>query len=293
MNLKKFFISIVLLILLINCSTNEDGSPESESQTPPETEIGENAEDEPTKEPEESPEIVKMLKTFSSTDPGFAFAQRDFHYEDGFLTQFDYNNESKTYVYDDLERLTIVTSEYYTLKYEYDDQSQLIQVKKIVNNETEFVIDLTYEINQVSITAQLSYNYTYNLVHLLDDKGRIIKIIGDDGTDDFNVKEYTYDEKGNIIKEVLRDSERLEDRENNYSYHLEMINPFFVAYEKLNQSNYHFSNLTDIFIYTEYGTTPNVIDRQNYKYTSDDSNYPTELVASNENGDFVWLFEYY
>jgi len=276
---------------MASCSSETNEQPENDSQTPPETEEDNNDET----ESEIPPEIVKLLKSFSSTNPELSFAQRDFQYEDDFLVRYDYNEVSDIYDYDDLGRLISITGTSITFNYEYNEQNELIQVSR--KNNSNSIIDrftnLNYENNKVTITiSQPNSNFENVFVHYLDDQGRIIKIVGDDGPSSFKTKEYSYDDKGNIVTEILKDNESLEDRENNYVYDLDMVNPFFIAYKKLNESNYHISNLLGIDIQTIYGTTPNVVVRENYEYTIDDLKYPSKLIITDENQTLEWLFEY-
>lgn len=276
MRFINFFTLLILAFILTDCSseTNEEAR----------------------KEPIVPVENTRFLKRFSSTDPGFAFAQRDFEYEGDFLIQYDYDTDSNSYEYDNKGRLSTITGQGFTFYYNYNEKNELIEVSRKFNsnNTVDRYWSLKYEKNNVTIVlSEPASDFESVIVHYLDMQGKIVKIVGEGSWIGYKTKEYVYDEKGNIIKEILTNNETLEDRENIYTYHLDIINPFFVAYKELNRSNYHIENLTGIDIMTLNGTTPNVIARNGYEYTSDETNYPIKLVVSNENGAFVWQYDYY
>ena len=295
MKIGVLLITLTLAISLTNCSSDSEDNSEIESQDPPVAESETGTNEEPETESEDSDEMVLLLKSFTRSFLDNFYANRYYQYENDFIVRYDYNDETTDYSYDDVGRLISTTNGITTFEYEYDDQNRVIQMaRRNSNNDIDRYTYLVYENDIVTITvSQPNVNTEYVYIQYLDENKRIIKIETDNGIGgNFKLREYVYDEQGNIVTEILKNSETLEDRINTYTY-TNMINPFYIAHKKLNQSIYHLTNLAEIDIYTLYGTTPNVILREGYDYTSGEDNYPTELNIDDGTGVNIWLFEYY
>lgn len=194
-----------------------------------------------------------LLKSVKVAKQGY---EETYKYENGLLVETTFNwspfqyNRYK-YEYDADGKLlrqifnSTVISPVYTYSYSYDNQNRLI--KQTTENAKDYVL-LEYGKNKVKVTSYYEKRFdvptTFVTEFDTDASGRILKavktkgFVDSDGNEYYPFTEFTYDERGNIIKTTSGG-----DSVTEYQYD-DKRNPLYYSYEKLNKSLYY-------LIYTE------------------------------------------
>ncbi|MCR4032581.1 hypothetical protein [Flavobacterium panacis] len=179
-----------------------------------------------------------------------------YKYENGFLVEATFNwtplqYNRYQYEYDADGKLlrqifnSTVFSPVYTYSYSYDKENRLVKQTNVNTNDYAL---LEYGKNKVKVTSyyEKRFDVPTTLVTEFDTDatGRILKavrtkgFVDSDGNEFYPFTEFTYDERGNVIKTTSGG-----DSVTEYQYD-DKRNPLYYSYEKLNKSLYY-------LIYTE------------------------------------------